>query len=278
VNFNVTPRVAWSPDLVRRHYDFMAGMYRRYWGDHIHHGLFLKANDTPERAQLRMLEHCAALAGPLERRNVLDVGCGHGGTAVFLAKRFGCCVTGLTISPRQAQLARRTAQVAGIAEHVRIEVADATAHTFPANAFEVVWTMESSEHFPDKAAYFGSVARALKPGGKLLLAAWTGSMHDPAVRRVAEIYLCPGLQTAGDYCTQIAAAGLRVLSLQDVSASVQQTWDICRARIRPFVFLLNFLPEEARSFARGIDVIRDAYAGGALSYTIAVAQREAGHA
>src|SRR5262249_39978485 len=92
---------------VSHHYNQFAWMYRRYWGDHIHHGLFLNGERDVVRAQELMLRHCADRAGVQAGMTLADVGCGHGGTAGFLARNYSCRVLGLTISEAQVKLARK---------------------------------------------------------------------------------------------------------------------------------------------------------------------------
>src|SRR5919198_5011962 len=133
---------------IREHYNNFAWLYRRFWGDHIHHGLFWHGNESPEEAQLQMLAHCSELAAIQKNWRVLDVGCGHGGTCVYLANKYGCETTGITISDRQGELCHENAERAKItAEFI---IADVEELEFPVAVFDAIWTMEACEHFLDK--------------------------------------------------------------------------------------------------------------------------------
>lgn len=262
-----------TPDAIRKHYDSFAWIYRTFWGDHIHHGLFLRGNEMPQEAQLNLLEHCARLSDVPQGARVLDVGCGHGGTGVFLARRYDCYVEGLTLSPKQVLLAKRNAKRARLEALTRFRVADAETHVFPRATFDLLWNMESSEHFRDKPDYFRRAAQSLRPGGRLLVAAWTGSMLKPRVSAVASAFLCPALQTAEDYERQIEQAGLSIRSCEELTEQVVRTWEICLARARKLRAFIFILPHEVQKFVHGISVILEAYRSGDLTYSVIAAER-----
>jgi tocopherol O-methyltransferase len=262
-----------SPAQIREHYDSLAFIYQTFWGDHLHHGLFVDGDGKPEAAQVRMLEQCAQWLKLRGGERVLDVGCGHGGTLVHLAKRLGCTGVGLTISPKQVRIARERAAHASLRDRLMFVEGDVSDFPFSPGEFGVVWVMESSEHFADKARFLRDTYSTLIPGGQLLLAAWTGSMESARVREVARAFLCPELWTAEEYEAAIVSAGMRVTRREDLNAQVVHTWEICRERARAASAIVNLLPRAARAFVEGIDIILDAYRSRAVSYTVLVARK-----
>ena len=184
---------------IRDHYDSLAFVYQTYWGDHIHHGLFTDGTETAADAQLNMIEKCASFLDIQNGESVLDVGCGHGGTSIHLAKQYACRVHGVTLSEKQASIAHRNATKAGVASRVHFEVADVDSYRFVPASFDIVWLCESSEHFAYKTRCFQNVALTLAPRGRLLLAAWTGSMISSRVREVARAFWCPELWSGDEY-------------------------------------------------------------------------------
>lgn len=262
-----------TSDHIRAHYNDFSWVYRFYWGEHIHHGLFSTGEESAAQSQELMLRHCAQLAGIVPGMNVADVGCGHGGTACFLAREYGCRVLGLTISEEQFRVASERARSLPQPAMVRIEHADAEGYVLPEGSFDLIWNMESWEHFFDKEAYLQKAARALKPGGRLMLAAWTGSMQDDIVREIARVFLCPQLLTTKECTEYIREAGLRVLHLEEIGSKVARTWDLCAEQVKKAQFLLSFLPQKFRGFADGVKLMREGFRSGKLNYTVVVAQK-----
>jgi len=220
-----------------------------------------------------MLRYCSELAGIADDMRVADVGCGYGGTARFLASKYACDVLGLTVSATQLEVAQKLSRSLTWPGSVRFELADAERYPFPVAHFDVIWNMESSEHFFDKAAYFRKVAMALKPGGSVIVAAWTGSMRNHVIREIAEVFLCPELLTADEYSDLIQSAGLSLERVESVGPKVARTWDICADQARLMSPVTAVLPTKFRSFSQGIEVMRRGYRTGELNYSILVAKK-----
>lgn len=81
---------------------------------------------------------------------MVDVGCGIGGSSRHIARKFGAKTTGITLSPVQASRAAAISHKAGLGRQCSFQVADALAQPFADNSFDLVWSLESGEHMPDK--------------------------------------------------------------------------------------------------------------------------------
>jgi cyclopropane-fatty-acyl-phospholipid synthase len=77
-----------------------------------------------EQAQADKKAHIAAKLHLKPGQKVLDIGCGWGGMALYLHKVAGVDITGITLSEEQLKVARRRAEEAGVADHVRFELID----------------------------------------------------------------------------------------------------------------------------------------------------------
>jgi tocopherol O-methyltransferase len=80
----------------------------------------------------------------------------------------------------QASRATQRAQEAGLGTEVQFQVADALDMPFADNSFDLVWSMESGEHMPDKEKFLQECYRVLKPGGTFLMATWCHRPITPA--------------------------------------------------------------------------------------------------
>jgi tocopherol O-methyltransferase len=265
---------------IRDHYDRISVFYRALWGDHIHHG-YWEDGESPAEAQVKLIERLAMKASvPLGSR-VLDVGCGIGGSATWLARNLGCSVLGVTISSVQTELATERARAEGLDSLVRFEVRDANHLQLDTESFDVVWVIECSEHLADKACFIDSCARVLRPGGVLALCAWLAAEdlsapgHARLVADVCQGMLCPQLASLRDYTGWMQQSGLTLVEAEEITRNVEETWTRCaeiasRPEIRA---LLRVFGEPTRRFVEAFATIRQAFAEGAMSYGMFAARK-----
>lgn len=267
---------------VRRHYDRLSLLYRLFWGEHLHHG-YWTGNESNARAQIQLMERLADRAGIPHGAAVLDIGCGVGGSALWLAQRFGCHVTGMTISPVQVRMAASRAKRLGLSRQTRFEVQDANRWKPEAEDFDVVWIMESSEHFPNKKDFFARCAAALKPGGTLAVCAWLrrdGHMppgEQQLVSAIAEAMMSASLDGLSSYRQWLLDAGLTVTAAEDITRHVEATWAHCaRLAENPSLkFLVRFTGAPTRRFVATFPLMCEAYATGAMAFGLFVAKKPA---
>ncbi len=241
-----------SSDLsqqIQQFYDDSSGLWEQIWGEHMHHGYYGRSgNHRVERrqAQIDLIEELLFWTGYTDRdrnnppshpQTIIDVGCGIGGSSLYLAEKFNANVTGITLSPVQAARATIRAKEKGLEEQVQFEVADALQMPFPDNHFDLVWSLESGEHMPDKTQFLAECYRVLRPGGNLILATWchrpttslAGNLTSDEKRHLAEIYrvyCLPHVISLPDYEAIAIKCGFKDLRADDWSISVAPFWDM----------------------------------------------------
>jgi tocopherol O-methyltransferase len=168
---------------IQQFYDASSGLWEQVWGEHMHHGYYGptgKEKKDRRQAQIDLIEELLNWAGVEQAKEILDVGCGIGGSSIYLAQKFNARAVGITLSPVQASRATERALEAGLATDVQFQVADALDMPFADDTFDFVWSMESGEHMPDKEKFLQECYRVLKPGGTFLMATWCHRPITPA--------------------------------------------------------------------------------------------------
>jgi SAM-dependent methyltransferase len=100
-------------------------------------------------------------------QDVLDIGCGIGGTARLIASRSGCRVTGVDLNPTYVDIARTLTGWTGLSDQVRFEAGSALALPFDDDSFDRAVQLHVGMNIADKARLFAEIARVLRPAGRL---------------------------------------------------------------------------------------------------------------
>lgn len=264
--------------IIRTHYDLGTLFYRLLWGPHVHHGLWSK-DESSAVAQVQLIQEMARLAEIQPESKIVDIGCGMGGSSLWLAREKQCHVTGVTISGVQRFWAANSARWKGLAGRTRFLHQDAEKLELDPGSYDAVWSIECTEHLFDKPAFFSRAARWLKPGGKVAICAWLSGHDEQAaltqklVYEVCEGFYCPSLGTAADYQSWMTNAGLRMVRTELWTDRVWRTWEICRDRVRRtgVRHLARLLGKDHLLFIDRFDAILEAYKTHSMEYGCLIA-------
>jgi len=101
--------------------------------------------------------------------HVLDAGSGIGGTARFVADRFGCRVTAVDLTDEYCETAHWLNRLVGLDSRISVRQADVTALPFADNTFDVVFSQHVQMNVADKTRLYAEARRVLVDGGRLAL-------------------------------------------------------------------------------------------------------------
>ncbi|MFV0625402.1 class I SAM-dependent methyltransferase [Sphingomonas sp. ac-8] len=155
--------VAHHYDLSDRLYDLFLDADRQYSCAY-----FTDPAASLEQAQRDKKAHIAAKLALRPGMRVLDIGCGWGGMALYLHRKTGAEVLGVTLSEEQLKVARRRAHEAGVADKVRFELIDYRAL---AGQFDRIVSVGMFEHVgpPQYRTFFAKCRELLTSDGVMLL-------------------------------------------------------------------------------------------------------------
>ncbi len=159
---------------VAHHYDIGNALYELMLdGEHMQYscGYWPRENMSLGEAQQAKLAHIAAKLALSPGQRVLDIGCGWGGMAIFLARHAGVSVHGITLSSEQLALAKERAQRAGVADRVSFELVDYRDLAARGERYDRIVSVGMFEHVgrPQFETFFRACAEMLSEKGVMLL-------------------------------------------------------------------------------------------------------------
>jgi len=154
-----------------------------------------------------------------ELTHVLDLCCGLGGPARYLAHHYGCQVTGVDMNTDRLDGAVRLTERTKLQDRVVFHHANALQTGLADETFDVIVSQEAFCHIPDKKTLIAECVRLLKPGGCIvytdILA--RNSMTNEIRSRLESEMAFSELSTLEQYCHLLEEKGCQVVEVEDLS-------------------------------------------------------------
>jgi ubiquinone/menaquinone biosynthesis C-methylase UbiE len=150
---------------------------------------------------------------------VLDVGSGLGGPARFLARQYGCHVTGIDLTTEFCDVANDLNRRIGLQDKIKIQQGNALDLPFEDSSFDVVWTQHVTMNISDKTKLLSEMRRVCKVGGRLvffdILAGQVRPIHFPVPW--ADNESTSFLATTEETRTNVERAGFAIRTWEDLT-------------------------------------------------------------
>ncbi len=155
---------------VQHHYDLSNDFYRLFLDEDLQYscGYWPRDGMSLEEAQIAKKAHIAAKLNLKPDMKVLDIGCGWGGMAIFIAQNFNCEVVGVTLSDEQHAMARARVKKAGLEDKIDIRIQD---YRHVDETFDAVVSVGMFEHvgIAHYLEYFSKIRDLLTDDGAALI-------------------------------------------------------------------------------------------------------------
>jgi len=267
-----------------RHYDYIADAWQYLLGDNFHWGYFETPRQTLESATEVLIDKMVSRVDLKSASMMLDVGCGIGGPARYLTRKYGCKITGFSTSEEGIVRARHLASDAGFDDNLTFEVRDALDNKFDSKSFDVVMLLEMSHLIRDKTRLIAESCRPLKAGGTVTLCDLTLQRKLTAreiVDRYDDLQLlerCFGkarLEPLTYYNDVFARCGLENIQSIDISQQVIPTIEKWRnnAENNRKVLVKHVSDKDVDDFIRSCDILDGLYRSDIWGYCLISGQK-----
>jgi ubiquinone/menaquinone biosynthesis C-methylase UbiE len=243
----------------------------------------LLLGDSFHPGGLPLTERLGNLLALSPRDHVLDVACGRGESAIFLATRFGCRVTGIDLGETNIAHASLCAEAAMVSTLVQFRIGDAEGLDYPDASFDVILCECAFCTFPDKRAATREFARVLRSGGRLGLSDLTRSGELPAelTGLLAWIACIADARAAEEYAAHLERAEFQSLSVEPHDEALAQMVRDVQGRLlaAELVVTLDKMSLPGVDFAEAKTTaacVAGAVRSGLLGYSLVTAKKPCG--
>ncbi len=219
-------------DIIR-YYETCESDYRLLWHlseQHAMHYGYWKEDTALLRDALRNMNDFV-----LEKLNIqsgnrlLDAGCGIGGTALYAARKYGCAVTGITLSPKQCAKARILSIQKNLSDKVSFEIQNYTQTSFGNHSFHGIYGIESICHASSKSHFLREAFRLIIPSGRLVVADFFKTAHaerhsdEECLRKWAETWAVPDFAETELFIEEAKKEGFRLITNENITERIHKS-------------------------------------------------------
>lgn len=216
---------------VVKYYDYTLKYYKRFWyrdskSYALHYGFWDKDTKNLNEALLNTNKFLAKKLDLKAKDRVLDAGCGIGGSSLWIAKKIGAKVVGVSISEKQINFAKELARINNVEHLTEFYIKDFIDTGFENETFNVVWAIESVCHAENKFEFLKEAFRVLRKGGKIIIADGflkRNAMNDEEkiiIEKFNEGLVLPNLSDVDQFKKKLEKAGFKRIDYWDKTKEI----------------------------------------------------------
>lgn len=216
----------------------------------------------------------------LDKENkVLDVGCGVGTSSIFLAKKFGCKITGIDLSQKNIKVANAVALEQGFESLTNFIVGDAEKFNLSDNTFDSVICECSLCLFPDKEAAAKEMFRVLRKEGHLGISdvVIRGELPEEMQNALFKFICVLDAKSESEYTQILEKVGFDNIIFDDKKKEIQHLLNDVKRRIFVTELAINMgrlkLDVDIKKVKEMLKLLSECVSSGLISYTMITAQK-----
>jgi tocopherol O-methyltransferase len=270
-------------ETIKKFYDIGSPYYREFFGEHIHDGYYITGHETRAEAQENLIKLFVEKAEIPRGAKILDVGCGMGGSSIWLSKNLGAKTVGITLSPKQVEIA--SASAAKNHTDSVFSVMDAEKLEFN-ETFDVIWAVAVTTHLENQKEFINRATRLLDTGGTFIIFDWMltpdsiNTPNDKYIKSVRRGMLLQSMYTLLEYQTWFTENGYDITYMENITQPTIHTWDDALSVVRQpaiwkmIVKLAVKEGKEALDFARSLNAMKTAMKKGTIIAGVIIARKK----
>lgn len=214
------------------YYNQTQNHYQKWWdlnnSKAVHYGIWDESTSNFAEALVNTNKMMAGLAGVKKGFRVLDAGCGVGGSSLFLANKYQCKTSGITLSEKQYETALINLKNSKLESLVDFSLQDYTNTNFKDETFDLIFCCESITSAPDKIAFSKEAQRILKPGGKIVIADYfrtknPNNLKTDFMEKWRLTWSMAKIETFEEYMPKFLSQGFKLINDKDFTNEIKPT-------------------------------------------------------